>query len=945
MIKTLIEEVPMDELQHLPIMDIIPEIQEYHGLTDPKPNLLLQCPPGAGKTTIVPLAISTCDTRNSIIMIEPRRVATRNAAFRMASLIGQKIGQTVGYSIRGESKVSTTDTVITVMTDGVLLNKLRDDPELTNVNTVIFDEWHERGVGSDTALALVREVQASLRPDLKIIVMSATLLGEETNTMMTGDNNIHNYDNTTLSESQWSTGTKLFHVLGGRESCTILKSEGRQYPISIQFAKRSTPLHRVLMNDSKLLVKTMADSIEEGLIRAPSKGDVLAFLPGAKEIRKVIQELHTRQIDASIYPLYGSLSKDEQDLAILKTDRNKRKVIVSSPIAEASLTIEGVTCVVDSGFKREPRFDPSTGLPHLVTVVCSQDSAIQRAGRAGRTENGYVIRLFSEGDFERMNQHSIPEICSTDLVPTVLLLSEWGISMPSQIIEETYFVDLPPIASLHQAYQMLLILEALEEYSVPNSREKRYRITAHGKHMSQLPTHPRFSNAIMKATSQSPQYLVAAVTVAALMDDDIGGWGGDSNLGARVKECLSAGPTSAKGRAILKFAARISNTAKDETLKAMNDARAIELVSEVVGPALLPGFIDLVAQYKSEASYGGSTYKLSLGQSARLDGCRDEGKYILVIDTSTGDDGITRIRMYAKIDLNHLNIVSKEYREVYAVQSRGYEVRARKVTKVGHLELSSTTLPSPSPDEVANVLVDTIIELGGVYKAIIPLQPKKTISSLSDLQYRIRLARQLTSEDSWPSYFRAFDNSEKGIQTTEDEEMLLDLVEPWLIAAGSLKGLDMYEILLSSLTTEQQYELDSIIPTKIVAPDGTSIPVDYTNDTPTVSAKLQQFFGTIDSPSIGPANNLVPVSISLLSPSGKQLALCNDLQFFWKETYPSVRAEMRGRYPKHPWPEDPFTTEPSRLSKKQQQHNQVSSGEIKKVDKRKEKSISRKKKN
>jgi ATP-dependent helicase HrpB len=433
------------------------------------------------------------------------------------------------------------------------------------------------------------------------------------------------------------------------------------------------------------------------------------------------------------------------------------------------------------------------------------------------------------------------------------------------------------------------------------------------------------------------------VIVAALMDDEIGEWGGDSNLTIRVKECLSASPTSAKGRAILKYAARISNTARDETLKAMNDVSAVDIVSDVIGQALLPGFIDLVAQFKGEASYGGCTYKLSLGQSARLDGSRDEGKYILVIDTSTGDDGITRIRAYAKIDLNHLNQVSKEYREVYAVQSKGYEVRARKVTKVGHLELSSTTLPSPSSDEVAKVLVDTIVDLGGVYKAIIPLQPKKVIYSLSDLKHRIRLARKLTSEESWPPCFRALDNSEKGIQTAEDDKILLDLVEPWLIATGSLKGLDMFEILSSSLTAEQQAELDSIVPTKIVAPDGTPITVDYTNDTPTVSAKLQQFFGTTNSPSIGPVNNLIPLSISLLSPSGKQLALCNDLHFFWKETYPSVRAEMRGQYPKHPWPEDPFTTEPSRLSKKQQQNQRIAD-DTTKVDKRKEKRISRKKK-
>jgi len=418
---SLMDKVKEDNIQNLPIYNILDSIQES---IREKPNLLLEASPGAGKTTIVPLLLSSLESipslnekverkHSNVIVVEPRRVATRSAAQRMSKLVNQATGNAIGYTIRGESRLSA-NTQITVMTDGVLLNKLRDDPELSGVDVVIMDEFHERGVGSDTALALCREVQINFRPDLKLVVMSATLLGE---TDIEGD----------MDEGEQSSGAKLFKTLGGDESCNVLRSDGREYPITIQHAKRPSPIHRALLNDIKLLVKTVSDAVEEGLLRAPSKGDVLAFLPGAKEIRRVNEELRSRNIgNVDIYPLFGAMPKAEQDKAIYKGDSDRRRVILSSPIAEASLTIEGVTCVVDSGFRREPRYDANTGLPRLVTVPCSKDSVIQRAGRAGRTQDGYCIRLFSEGEFMMLSKHALPEIASTDLVPTILLLSEWG---------------------------------------------------------------------------------------------------------------------------------------------------------------------------------------------------------------------------------------------------------------------------------------------------------------------------------------------------------------------------------------------------------------------------------------------------------------------------------------------------------------------------------------
>jgi ATP-dependent helicase HrpB len=402
----------------LPIFDILDQICDSI-VTQSQPNLLLEAPPGAGKTTIVPLALLTqhkrwqnkCDSDKQqlsfarILVVEPRRVAARSAAQRMSSMLQQRPGETVGYAIRGEVRKSSS-TFITVVTDGVLLNMLREDPELNHVDAVIFDEFHERGVGSDTALALCRETQRHLRSDLRIVVMSATLLGDETET-----------ETVDVNVDTRSAGRKLVEALGGIEMCKVLRSDGRQFPIEIQFAEsrnKHQPLGALLTNRG-LLVDTMCDAIEQGFALAPSKGDVLAFLPGVAEIKRVVRELADRGVTATaeVLPLFGALDKDQQDYAIYPSPdaKYKRRIIVSSPVAEASLTLERVTCVVDSGLRREPRCDIDTGMPRLVTTRCSKASATQRAGRAGRTQKGLCLRIYSESEFANsFLEHSPPEI-------------------------------------------------------------------------------------------------------------------------------------------------------------------------------------------------------------------------------------------------------------------------------------------------------------------------------------------------------------------------------------------------------------------------------------------------------------------------------------------------------------------------------------------------------
>ncbi|KAL3764071.1 hypothetical protein ACHAW5_010441 [Stephanodiscus triporus] len=862
--KTLFDEIGSKDIEDLPIYSILDPIRESF---QDKPNLLLEAAPGAGKTTCVPLLLCR-PNGGKVIVVQPRRVATRSAAQRMSKLVGQTVGDSVGYAIRGETRQSK-NTSILVMTDGVLRNMLREDPELNGYDTVILDEFHERGVGSDTALALLRVVQLTYRPELKIIVMSATLLGDPP-----------------AANDEESTGSKLLKCLGV-DSCNILRSEGRQYPITIQHSQRGSSRHGAYFRDTKLLVEAMADAIEEGLIKAPDKGDVLAFLPGAKEIKRVITELNGRGLkDIDVLPLYGTMPTHEQDRAISKDV---------------------------SDIQRRPRYDATTGLPHLITVACSRDSAVQRAGRAGRTREGHCIRIFSEVEFEKLSQHTTPEISSTDLVPIVLLLSEWGCTSANEIYDDLPFLDPPPKDALTKAYQILLDLGALKGFRLANDKRKRYRLTDHGRKIVRLGTHPRFATAIIKATELGDAPLAAAVIAASLLEHEKN-VGQESNLALRVNDAIKDGPKSIIGKELLTFASGISKEAASAVLKALLGEMSVTQVSDCVSTALLPGFIDLIAQRKGTASYGGSTYMLSIGQSARLDEKEDEGEYIIVLDTSTGDDGKTRIRSYLKIDSSEIRDIASTEEEVYVVASKGYEVRKRRITKVGALVLSSTPLPLPSSEEITDILLDTINSLGGV-KALV-FQSKKNMDEIAELLKRVGLAQLYFRDETWPPCFASLDAIQNRNETDEDEKVLVDMIEPWLGAAGSLK-LDLLNILRTQLNRTHQDQLD-LFPTSIRAPDGSAIPVIYNSEVgPMASAKLQQFFGQQDSPTVGPPGNAIPVSLILLSPSGKPLAQTINLPFFWAETYPSVRAEMRGRYPKHPWPDDPMSAVATRLTKKQ----------------------------
>lgn len=704
----------------------------------------------------------------------------------------------------------------------------------------------------------------------------------------------------------------------------MIRSDGRQYPIDVQWGAKSgndkaasgrylQPL-QALLASRDLLVTTMCDAIEEGLASAPSEGDVLAFLPGVAEIRRVIEELHARGVAATILPLYGALAKNEQDRVLfpIADDANQQRIIVSSPIAEASLTLEGVTCVVDSGLRREPRCDRDTGMPRLVTTRCSKASATQRAGRAGRTQEGLCMRIYGQSEFDtKFMDHSPPEILCADLTPTVLLLSDWGCSRKKEILEELPFVDAPEEASLQKSIDLLVNLEALER------KADRFVLTSHGRIIAKIPTHPRIAMAIAKATDAKT--LAAAVAAAYLLDDEARGRGVEgTNLESSVRDLFQANSRTKSN--ILEYAARISDEATRAVAAVFDNKLSVTDVSSSLGVALLPGFKDLVAQRRGDASYGSSQYMLALGRSARLDGVRDAAEFVVVVDTSTGDDGTARIRRFAAVGKDALGAVAVERDTVFTVPSRGHKVCARRIVAVGILELSTTPLPTPPGEEASAVLLDAIRGLGGVNAALLQSLPKERRDEIEELRGRVRLARKLSSDEvSWPSCFAALDSQRDGSGTQTETEILEELVEPWLAAAGSLEEVNLLDALVGSLNPDQIRKLDEDLPPRIEAPDGSTIPLSYgPSGTPIASAKLQQFFGATETPSVGSRNNRIPVTLCLLSPAGKTLAQTVDLPFFWKETYPSVRAEMRGRYAKHPWPEDPISAVATRRTKKQE---------------------------
>lgn len=785
---------------------------------------ILESPPGTGKTTRVPLALLEAPWRKGkILMLEPRRLAAKSAARYMAHLLGERVGQRVGYSVRLERKVSA-QTQIEVVTEGILTRRLQADPALEDVSVVIFDEFHERSLQADLALALCRESQQVLREDLRLLIMSATLNGE-----------------------------RLAELL----EAPALSARATQFPVELRYAPKAANQH-----DSTHVAQQILQSL------AQESGSVLVFLPGAREIRRVSEALEQAlPSDTLLAPLFGNLSPGEQDRAIAPAPVGQRKVVLATNIAETSLTIEGVRVVIDSGLERSPRFDPVSGMTELVTQQISQASAQQRRGRAGRLEPGICIRLWSEADWSRMAPEITPEILSADLAPLALELAHWGATDPQELI----WLDLPPAQSYQQARELLQSLEAVDAQG---------RITQHGKALARLPLHPRLGH--MLITAQNEGLGPLACSVAALLEerDLLAGNSRESDLLLRV-EALS-GKRNAPPQRRERSRKAASQIASQLGLKAAYTPL------EEVGYLIALAYPERIAQRRPG---GEARFLLAGGRGAFLSNgdALADSPYIAVAQLD-GNPREARIFLAASLSDAQLKRLSqgrlKETLEV-RYNAKTQSVQAQRQWKLGALTLRSERIAQPDEAMLLQALCQGIAQRG--------LQQLPWSPAQEQLRLRVEYLRQRGQD--WPEM------TQQALEAELEDWLgpfIQGLRKPEAVTAEHLQqGLE-YRLGYDKLSLLKQEA-----PTHWQVPSGSSIRLDYSSGEPVLAARLQELFGLETNPQIaGQA-----VLIHLLSPARRPVQVTGDLASFWRNTYPEVKKELKGRYPKHYWPDDPYQAE------------------------------------
>ena len=835
----------------LPIQSVLAQVRNV--LREER-HAVLVAPPGAGKTTVVPLALLNQPWLHGqrIIMLEPRRLAARAAAHRMASSLGEAVGETVGYRIRFETKVGAK-TRIEVVTEAVLTRLLQHDPSLGPYGLVIFDEFHERRLDADVALALTLDAQRALRSDLRIMVMSATLDCVAVATLL--------------------------------DEAVVIQCEGRLFPVHTHYLDR--PL-------SIPLDQAVAQTATGVLANHP--GNILVFLPGMAEIRGVERRLEQSGLgsDILVVPLHGDLPQQAQDAAIALPVEGTRKIVLSTSIAETSLTIEGVRVVIDSGMMRAPRFDPRAGLTRLDTMKITQDSAEQRRGRAGRVEPGVCYRLWTVAEQATLLPRRPPEILDADLAPLVLELAAWGAGDPCDL----RWLDPPPRAAVNQAKELLVLLSMLDEHG---------RITEHGRRMADIPLHPRLAHMILKARPLGLGHL--ACEVAALLGerDILRGPPGWRNADLRVRlDALHRQGTEETGVAVdrgtLQRVWRLvqqiqTSVDRDSSYRPMQRAHD-EAGVEQVGVLLAFAYPDRIAQRQPGA---GCRYLLANGRGAgfpRHEPISSE-HYLVMPDL---DDGAEWARVFwaAPVTLAELEShCADRIREVEFVawDDETNAVRARKQRRLGALVLKDQPWLNPDPGHVSAALLQKIRRAG------ITMLP--WTKDLLQWRARVEFLRRVEGMDAtWPDL---------------SDGALLDRVEEWLAPhlttltrLDQLQRMDLASPLQGLLTWQQRGRLDEYAPSHLTVPSGSRIRLEY-GESPVLSVRLQEMFGCEETPRI--ANGKVPVTIQLLSPAGRPVQVTQDLKSFWRSGYTEVRKALRGRYPKHQWPEDPQSVPPTRRIK------------------------------
>lgn len=797
------------------------------------PSCILEAPPGSGKTTRVPLALLDAPwlAGQKILMLEPRRLAARSSARYMASLLGERVGQQVGYRVRHESQIGP-QTRLEVVTEGVLTRLLQDDPTLEGYGLVIFDEFHERSLQADLGLALCREVQQSLREDLRLLLMSATLNGDALSALL--------------------------------EDAPVLRAVGRRFPVTLAYAAPpvNTPLWQHVVQSIRRLL-------------AQESGSLLVFLPGAGEIRRVAEALTRESLPehVSLAPLYGDLSPAEQDRAIQPSPMGQRKVVLATNLAETSLTIEGVRGVIDSGLARIPYFDPISGLSRLETRQISRASADQRAGRAGRLEPGYCVRLWHESDTARMAAELTPEILSADLAPLVLELAQWGTRDPLTLS----WLNPPPAQAWLQAVSLLQELGALD---------KQGGITPHGKALARLPLAPRLAHMVLRGHAEGLGGLACVLAALLSERDPLAGQTRDSDLILRV-HALSGKRSLAEGRRrpLLQAAEQIAHLLHLKIAFSPLDA-----VGYLVGLA----YPDRLAQRRPG---GEARFRLANGRGAMLDNgdslARESWLAVAQLD---GHPREARIFLAAALSSEQLERLteglSQMHDEVQYELSTG-RVQARRQQRFGALVLHEQRLENPDPALVTQALLQGVRQRG---LAQLPWTP-----ALIQLQARAEVVRRF--EPDWP----ALDNLSLS-------EHLADWLGPFLGGVRRLESItpDMLQQGLEyALGYARLQALDQWAPSHWTVPTGTRIRLDYTQgEAPVLAVRLQEVFGMLDTPRL--VQGRLPLLLHLLSPAQRPVQVTRDLASFWRETYPEVKKELKGRYPKHHWPDDPLQADPVR---------------------------------
>ncbi|GLI07186.1 ATP-dependent helicase HrpB [Paenibacillus tyrfis] len=821
----------------LPIDRVLTQLKEK---LNEHTNAVLVAPPGAGKTTRVPLALldEQWVAGRKIMMLEPRRLAARAAARYMASRLGEQVGETVGYRVRLDTKVGPK-TRIEVITEGVLTRLLQADPALEDVAVVIFDEFHERSLHADLGLAFALESQAELRDDLRILVMSATLDAAPVAALMS--------------------------------DAPVVVSEGRSYPVETRYLSKPV--------EGKL-EPAVAACIRQAL--AAQEGDLLAFLPGAGEIRRVERLLLEAGLgpQVRIAPLYGQLAQGEQDAAIAPSVPGQRKVVLATSIAESSLTVEGVRIVVDGGRMRVPRFSPRTGMTRLETVTVSRDSADQRRGRAGRTAPGICYRLWTEQEERRLVPHRVPEIMEADLAALALELAAWGVSDPARLA----WLTPPPAAAYGQAVSLLKQLGALGNDGA---------VTVHGRRMAELGVSPRLAHMMLRAVPLGLGGL-ACELAALLSDRDLLRSRPDSpnaDLRLRVEALRGTGAVQAADPA----ARRRIGAEAEQGKRALG--LPLEQRDEVNACGMLLAFAypDRIAQTK-----GSGRFLLSGGRGGSFSGPQPlyGEKYLVVAELDDqGADG--RIDLAAPISEEQLRRVfagNIETETAVAWDRTAQAVRARKREKLGALTLREAPVEAPDPEQVLNALLEGIPAEG---LSILPW-------TKAAKQLRERIGFMHRVDPAWPDV---------------SDEALLAGLEEWLgphlyglKSRDDLQRLSMAAILDGMLPWPQRQQLDDFVPTHITVPSGSRIPVDYSDPaSPVLAVRLQELFGLRETPRIG--GGKVPLLLHLLSPAHRPVQVTRDLASFWQDAYFEVKKDLKGRYPKHVWPDDPLTALPTNRAK------------------------------